>query len=105
MSVGNEDVAIWSGNDIGGLIEGVRAVAGYTHLAERQQDFSFGTELDDDVALPGRGLSRRARGNSVSHPDVSLPVHVDPMSKDEHPFAKALHEFARRIEFEHDWQV
>src|SRR4030095_3913364 len=99
MSVSDEDVAIGGGDDIGRLIECVRAVAGDAHLAERQQDFSFRTEFDDDLSLPGRGFSRGAQRDCVSHPYVSLPVYMDAVWEYEHPFAKALHELARRVEF------
>src|SRR5215510_3237745 len=104
VSVSDEDVAIRRSDDIGRLIESVRAVAGDTHLAECQQDFSFRTEFDDDLSLPGRGFSSGAQWNCVSHPDVSLPVYMDAVRKYEHPFAEALHELPRRVEFEHDRQ-
>src|SRR5262245_5047884 len=84
MSVRDEDVAIGRGDDIRWLIESVRPVAGDSSLAERHQDLSARTELDDDVASPGRPLGRGAGWDSVGHPDVSISVHIDAVREYEH---------------------
>src|SRR5262249_17378353 len=105
VSVRDEDVAIGGGDDVGRLIEGVRAVAGDSNFAERQQDLSIRAELDDDMSLPDRCFSRWARRDSVSHPDVSVSVHMDAVREYEHPLAEALHEFARRVKLEDGRQV
>src|SRR5262245_63482106 len=100
VSVRDENVAVGRSDDIGRLIEGVRAVAGDSNFAERQQDLSIRTELDDDVSLPDRCLSRRAGRDSVGHPDVSVSVHMHAVREYEHPLAEAVHELDRRIKLE-----
>ena len=51
MSVGDENVAIRSGDDSRGPIEGVRAVSCNTRFSEGQQDLSIRAKFDNLVAL------------------------------------------------------
>ena len=81
MSICDKDVAVTTCYHIRWLIEGIRAVAGDTRLAERQQDLPVRTKFDDDVPLSSRRLTDRR--DAVCHPDVPLPVDIEAVWKDE----------------------
>ena len=82
MSVGDENIAIRRDDDIRRPIESVRAVAGDSCLAERHQDSSIRTELEDLVAFAVFSVA-------IGHPHVSFFVHADAVGKHEHAGAEA----------------
>src|SRR5207247_5019820 len=49
MAVGHENIAVWSDEPVGGLIEKIRARAAHARLAERHQYFSVRTEFENLV--------------------------------------------------------
>src|SRR5207244_11838993 len=98
MSVGDENIAIRRDDDIRRPIESLRAVAGDSWLAERHQDSSIRTELEDLVAFAVFSVA-------IGHPHVSFLVHADAVRKHEHAGAEASQELARWIEFENGRQV
>ena len=65
--LGDEDLAVRRDDDVGRLVERVRAVAGDAGLAERHQQLAVGTELEDLMAF----AARRPR---VGHPDVAVAI-------------------------------
>src|SRR5712692_7918446 len=58
VAVGDEDVAVGIGDDVGRLIERVRTIAGNASLPQRQQHLAVGTELEH---LMSDRLGRRRR--------------------------------------------
>ena len=93
MSVGNENIAIRGSHDIGRLIESVFTRAGDPRLAEGQQHFAFGAELDGRVALAVLALR-------VGHPHIAIAVDVDAVRKHEHAGAETLQIIAGLIELD-----
>ena len=105
MAVPDEDIAVRRDQDGGRLIEGVRAICGDSSLTERHQELAVLTELENLVALSVSPGILPVGPFPVRHPDVSIPVHVDPMRTNEHARAKALHQLSRRIELQYGRDV
>jgi hypothetical protein len=105
VSVPDEDIAIRRDQDSGRLIECVRAISGDSSLAERHQDLAVRTELENLVTLSVSVRILPVGSFSVRHPNVSFPVHMDPMRTDEHPGTKALHQLSRRIKLQNGRHV
>src|SRR5262249_21337843 len=84
VSVADVNVAVRCDGDVGRSIEGVRAVSGNARCAQRHQDLSVRTELEDLLAPS-------VCCHVVSYPDVSLVVYAYAVRRDEHPCAKVLH--------------
>src|SRR5207244_5971002 len=69
-------------------------------LAERHQKLSIRTELENLVTLSVFVGIFPVGSFSVSYPDVSFTIDMDPVRTNEHPSTKTLHEFSRCIELE-----
>src|SRR5580700_1659500 len=63
MPVGDEDVAVGCDDDGGRRIEGIGGLARHAGLAERHQNLSIRTELENLMPLPAFALP-------VGHPNV-----------------------------------
>src|SRR2546426_2483063 len=105
MAVRDKDIAIWCDQDGGRLIERVGTITGDSCLAERHQDLAVRAELENLVTLSVSPGILPVGSFSVRHPDVSFPVHMDPMRTDEHPRTKALHQLSCRIKLQNGRQV
>jgi hypothetical protein len=93
MSVGDEYVAIGGDQHGGRGIELVGAAAGHADLAEGQQHFALGTELEDLVALA-------VLADAIRHPHVSCAVHREAMRQHEHAGTEALYQIAVLVELQ-----
>ncbi len=98
MSIGDENIAIRSGDDSRGPIEGVRAVSCNSCLTEGQQDLSIRAEFDNLVALAVFSLC-------VSHPHVAVFVDMHAVREHEHSCAKRFHRLAGPIKLEYRRKV
>src|SRR5262249_24838226 len=98
MSVRDENVSVRSNHKVGGINERVRTIPGDSRLAERQQDFSLGIELQHLRTLAIFRLP-------VGCPDVAILVHVETVGIYKDSRAKTRHQPARGIEFEDGCQV
>ena len=67
----DEDLAVWGDSDIAWPIERVGALPRDTGGAQRHQDFTFRTELQDD----GAHLARN--NHDIGDPDVPFVVHSE----------------------------
>src|SRR5258708_10878483 len=70
MSVADEDVAIRSDGHRRRPIESILGGAGHSRLAQRHQDLSVRTKLEDLVALSVASLG-------VRYPNAPIPIHED----------------------------
>ena len=110
VPIRTKDIAIGRDGDSGRAIEGVRAVSGHAHPAERHQHFAGRAELEHLLPLDRavRGLGRQAEDRrlviDVAGPQVSVRVHREAVRISEQPDAKALQQPAGRIELQ-DWRV
>src|SRR5688572_27225226 len=121
MALGHEDVSVGCNEDVVGLIERGRICRGSwliaAGLAQSHEDLSIRTELEDLVSdhLCG-GCSRRCCCRSatrrpwqvvlaVCDPDVSFPVHVNPMGKYHQSCSETFHQPAGLIELQYDIDV
>ena len=92
MSIGDKDVTVGCDCHRRRPIEETRRVTWHAGLAECHQHLSFGTELDDGVALPVLAIS-------VGDVDVALLIDGNAVREHEHAGAKALDQLASRVEF------
>ena len=106
MPVSHEDVAIGRNGDAGRLVEGVRAIALDSLLAERHQNLARRTHLEDLMAphqaaliLGGQAEHRLVR-ISVADPHVALGVDGKSVREREHAAAEAGQKFSSRVEFQ-----
>src|SRR5438093_5336474 len=51
VSFTDEDIAVWSRDDVARFIESVVRISGDSRLTERQQYLAFGIKIDERVAL------------------------------------------------------
>src|SRR4029077_2216341 len=96
MSVRDEDVAARRDEHIARLVECIRAVSRHPRFAQRQQHLSVLAKLEDLVPFPGLAIA-------IRYPNIVIFIYEKAMRTDNHPRAKALHQIARRIEFE-NWR-
>src|SRR5262249_41750931 len=96
MTVGHENVAIGRDDDVGGLIERVRAGAADAGLAERHQYLPIRVELEDLIPLA-------AFGARIGHPEITLAVERRPMWEVEQSFSPGLEELAVRVVLQNRW--
>src|SRR5262245_5830661 len=94
MTLGDVHVAVsWIGHDVGWIGQRLGRISSHAGLAEGHQHLAVRTELDDHTSLLvlARELLEflNARRTRVSHPHVTLSIHVDAMRPDEHPAAEA----------------
>src|SRR5215475_261927 len=105
MSISDEDIAVWCGDHIGRLIEGIRAVAGNPGFSKREEDLALVAELDHDVPLPrGFWIICAARRNAVGHPNVPFLVYVNAVRKNEHAGAEAFDQVPVFVKLEDHWK-
>jgi len=83
VTVGDENVAVGSDDDIRGLIEGIRSVARNAGLAKRQQYFSVTAELENLVSFAVFSLP-------VGNPNVSCFLDGDTVRESEQTGTEAL---------------
>src|SRR5579863_2092155 len=93
MAVGNIDVAIGRDGYIAGKIEGVSPRTGNARLAERHENFSFGTELEYLMTLAGFAAR-------VGYPEIAVGIYGCAVGKHEHVCSEGGEQFAVAIEFE-----
>src|SRR5262249_15810700 len=74
VSVGHENVPVGRHHHVRRMIECVRALAGYSRLAQRQHDLALGTEFDHLVSLAIFSLG-------ISNPYVAPAVDKDAVGK------------------------
>jgi hypothetical protein len=98
VTIGHEYAAVLRHERIGRSVEDLRAIACNTRLAERHQDTSRRTDLEDLLPLAVFRLA-------VGHPDVVIRVDEQAVRVDEHAGAEARDEPARGIEFQKRRQV
>src|SRR4029077_16479283 len=92
MAVGDEDVAVWRHQNIGGAVELVVTVAGNARLAERHQYAAVRAELDG-------GLAPAMPGAAIGDPDVAVAVDAKTMRPVDQTRPEARDQFAAGIEF------
>src|SRR5215210_5353440 len=96
VSVGDEDVSVGRGDDVGGLVELARIVSRHPRLAQAQQYGAPRAELDHLMTLRP-GVVRE----EVRDPDVPLAIHMEPVGRDERSGTEAgQHLSGLAIEFE-----
>jgi hypothetical protein len=83
MPVGDENVAVRRDYDSRRVDERVRSIRADARFAERQQDLSLRTELENLVAFSALPFP-------VGRPHVSVAVHMETMGIHEHARAKAF---------------
>src|SRR5439155_23663455 len=93
VAVGDEDGAVGRNENVGGLIEKIRAAAGYTGFAERHEHYAVGTELGDGVSLA-------AAAARVGDPEIAVAIDAGAVREVEHPRAPGLEQLAVLIELQ-----
>src|SRR5690349_12837128 len=83
MPVGDQDVAVGSRCTRAWLNEGVGAGTRYAGLAQRQQKFAVGIELEDLIALDARDARCVAEGAAIDSPEVAISVAAEAVRKRE----------------------
>ena len=105
MSIRDENIPIGRNQDGGWLIERIRTISGDTGLAERHQDLSVGTELENLMTLSVLVRILAIGSFSVRHPYVAFTVDANTVRTDEHSRPKALHRLSRFIKFHNGRQI
>src|SRR5881409_963489 len=93
MSLGDENVAVRRDNHIRRLVEQTWIGAGNARLAERHQQLSIRTELEDLITLTILYLR-------VGYPEVPLRIDRGAVRKHKHAFSPASEKLAGLVEFE-----
>src|SRR2546426_4026073 len=79
MAVPDEDVAVRCDEDRRWHVEHIGAIAGDSGLAKRHQDFAVRTQFENLVTLSISPGILSVGPFPVSHPDVAVAVHMNPV--------------------------
>ena len=97
MSVGHVDAAVWSDDDIVGLVELAVSIARFAGDAQTQQLLALWTELMNLMTLGACLVAGK-----VGNPDIALRVDVNAVREHEHACTEAGDQLAGLIELEDD---
>ena len=105
VSIRDENIPIGRNQDGGWLIERIRTISGDTGLAERHQDLSVGTELENLMTLSVLVRILAVGSFTVGHPNIAFTVDANTVRPDEHPGAKTLDQLSGFIKFHNGRQI